>query len=212
MKFVAGKEELLNGIRIVERATVVKGLQPVLANILFETLDSNQIKFRGNGTQEPARREDSRKFRRSSFNAAGIPRFARQSSPACCFLPRFETPARGIVHRTGRSELYNNRDACRIERFHYGFPLPRRNRRRSVEELRFAPPARRRKHYAVQGTRRKRLQRDYFVRQKRRQLLRRMRRCVSRLAKQRQRQPADGSCTFRGGCPGALSRRRALSC
>ena len=45
MKFVAGKEELLNGIRIVERATVVKGLQPVLANILFETLDSNQIKL-----------------------------------------------------------------------------------------------------------------------------------------------------------------------
>ena len=31
MKFVAGKDDLLNGIRIVERATVVKGLQPVLA-------------------------------------------------------------------------------------------------------------------------------------------------------------------------------------
>ena len=36
MKFVAGKEDLLNGIRIVERATVVKGLQPVLANVLIE--------------------------------------------------------------------------------------------------------------------------------------------------------------------------------
>jgi len=45
MKFVAGKEDLLNGIRIVERATVVKGLQPVLANILIETVNSNQIKL-----------------------------------------------------------------------------------------------------------------------------------------------------------------------
>ena len=45
MRFVANKEELLNGIRIVERATVVKGLQPVLANVLIETVDSNQIKL-----------------------------------------------------------------------------------------------------------------------------------------------------------------------
>ena len=35
MKFVVGKDDLLNGIRIVERATVVKGLQPVLANVLM---------------------------------------------------------------------------------------------------------------------------------------------------------------------------------
>ena len=35
MKFVADKNDLLNGIRIVERATVVKGLQPVLANVLI---------------------------------------------------------------------------------------------------------------------------------------------------------------------------------
>jgi len=45
MKFIAGKEDLLNGIRIVERATVVKGLQPVLANVLIETVGSNQIKL-----------------------------------------------------------------------------------------------------------------------------------------------------------------------
>ena len=45
MKFVVGKDDLLNGIRIVERATVVKGLQPVLANILIETIGENQIKL-----------------------------------------------------------------------------------------------------------------------------------------------------------------------
>ena len=45
MKFVAGKDDLLNGIRIVERATVVKGLQPVLANILIETVGNNQVKL-----------------------------------------------------------------------------------------------------------------------------------------------------------------------
>ena len=44
MKFVVGKDDLLNGIRIVERATVVKGLQPVLANVLIEAVDS-QIKL-----------------------------------------------------------------------------------------------------------------------------------------------------------------------
>ena len=45
MKFVAGKDDLLNGIRIVERATVVKGLQPVLANVLIETVGDSQIKL-----------------------------------------------------------------------------------------------------------------------------------------------------------------------
>ncbi|MBE7704099.1 MAG: DNA polymerase III subunit beta [Cyanobacteria bacterium SIG28] len=45
MRFVAGKDDLLNGIRIVERATVVKGLQPVLANVLIETIGTNQIKL-----------------------------------------------------------------------------------------------------------------------------------------------------------------------
>ena len=43
MKFVANKDDLLNGI--VERATVVKGLQPVLANVLIETAGTNQIKL-----------------------------------------------------------------------------------------------------------------------------------------------------------------------
>ena len=45
MKFVANKDDLLNGIRIVERATVLKGLQPVLANVLIETIGNNQIKL-----------------------------------------------------------------------------------------------------------------------------------------------------------------------
>lgn len=45
MKFVANKDDLLNGIKIVERATVVKGLQPVLANVLIETVGANQIKL-----------------------------------------------------------------------------------------------------------------------------------------------------------------------
>lgn len=45
MKFIAGKEDLLNGIRIVERATVIKGLQPVLANVLIETVANNQVKL-----------------------------------------------------------------------------------------------------------------------------------------------------------------------
>ena len=45
MKFVAAKEDLLNGIRIVERATVIKGLQPVLANVLIETVSNNQVKL-----------------------------------------------------------------------------------------------------------------------------------------------------------------------
>ena len=45
MKFVVRKDDLLNGIRIVERATVVKGLQPVLANVLIETVSDGQIKL-----------------------------------------------------------------------------------------------------------------------------------------------------------------------
>ena len=45
MRFVAGKDDLLNGIRIVERATVVKGLQPVLANVLIETVGTSQVKL-----------------------------------------------------------------------------------------------------------------------------------------------------------------------
>ena len=45
MKFSANKDDLLNGIKIVERATVVKGLQPVLANVLIETEGANQVKL-----------------------------------------------------------------------------------------------------------------------------------------------------------------------
>lgn len=43
MKFLIEKENLLNGIKIVERATIVKGLQPVLANILVEAVAPNKL-------------------------------------------------------------------------------------------------------------------------------------------------------------------------
>lgn len=45
MEFIIKKEDLFNGIKIVERATAMKGLQPVLANILIETIDKSTIKF-----------------------------------------------------------------------------------------------------------------------------------------------------------------------
>jgi len=45
MEFLIKKDELLNGIKIVERATAMKGLQPVLANILIETIDKSTLKF-----------------------------------------------------------------------------------------------------------------------------------------------------------------------
>lgn len=45
MEFIIKKEDLFNGIKIVERATAMKGLQPVLANILIETTDKSSIKF-----------------------------------------------------------------------------------------------------------------------------------------------------------------------
>ncbi len=45
MKFIIEKEDLLNGIRIVERATSQKAVQPVLYNILIETLDNNKIRL-----------------------------------------------------------------------------------------------------------------------------------------------------------------------
>lgn len=43
MKFLAEKENIYNGIKIVERATVVKGLQPVLANILMVAKAPNKL-------------------------------------------------------------------------------------------------------------------------------------------------------------------------
>lgn len=45
MKFVVKKEDLYNGIKIVERATSVKALQPVLMNILIETINNGTIKL-----------------------------------------------------------------------------------------------------------------------------------------------------------------------
>jgi len=45
MKFVVKKDDLYNGIKIVERATSVKALQPVLMNILIETLNKGTIKL-----------------------------------------------------------------------------------------------------------------------------------------------------------------------
>lgn len=45
MELIIKKEDLFNGIKIVERATAMKGLQPVLANILIETVDKSTIKL-----------------------------------------------------------------------------------------------------------------------------------------------------------------------
>ena len=43
LSFQVEKEIIYNGLKIVERATVQKGLQPVLANILIEAIDKNVI-------------------------------------------------------------------------------------------------------------------------------------------------------------------------
>ena len=45
MKFIIKKEDLFNCIRIVERATSQKAVQPVLYNILFETLENNKLRL-----------------------------------------------------------------------------------------------------------------------------------------------------------------------
>lgn len=45
MKFVISKEDLYNGIKIVEGATSQKAVQPVLYNILIETLENNTIRL-----------------------------------------------------------------------------------------------------------------------------------------------------------------------
>ncbi len=45
MKFYVKKEDLYNGIKIVERATSMKALQPVLLNILIETIDKGTIRL-----------------------------------------------------------------------------------------------------------------------------------------------------------------------
>lgn len=43
LSFQVEKEVIYNGLKIVERATAQKGLQPVLANILIEAVDKNKI-------------------------------------------------------------------------------------------------------------------------------------------------------------------------
>lgn len=45
MKFIVKKEDIFNGIKIVERATSQKAVQPVLYNILIETQENNSIKL-----------------------------------------------------------------------------------------------------------------------------------------------------------------------
>lgn len=45
MKFYVNKEDLYNGIKIVERATSTKALQPVLMNILIETVNNGTIRL-----------------------------------------------------------------------------------------------------------------------------------------------------------------------
>ena len=45
MKFVIKKEDFYNGIKIVERATSAKALQPVLMNILIETIGTSAIRL-----------------------------------------------------------------------------------------------------------------------------------------------------------------------
>lgn len=45
MKFVIKKEDLHTGIKIVERATSMKALQPVLLNLLIETVDKGTIRL-----------------------------------------------------------------------------------------------------------------------------------------------------------------------
>lgn len=45
MKFVVKKEDLFDGIKIVERATSLKALQPVFMNILIETIEKSTIRL-----------------------------------------------------------------------------------------------------------------------------------------------------------------------
>lgn len=45
MQFLVKKEDLFNGLKMVERATSLKGLQPVLGNILIETIEKGTIKL-----------------------------------------------------------------------------------------------------------------------------------------------------------------------
>ena len=45
MEIILEKENFLNGIKIVEKITAQKAVQPVLSNILIETVSSDRVKF-----------------------------------------------------------------------------------------------------------------------------------------------------------------------
>ena len=45
MEIILNKEELLNGIKVVEKITAQKGAQPVLSNILIETVSNDRVRF-----------------------------------------------------------------------------------------------------------------------------------------------------------------------
>ncbi len=45
MKFLVKKDEIFNGIRLVANVAAMKSLQPVLANILIETVDDNALRL-----------------------------------------------------------------------------------------------------------------------------------------------------------------------
>jgi DNA polymerase III subunit beta len=47
MKFIIQKENILNNLRIIEHVTTVRGTQPVLSNILIETIDDKTLKLKG---------------------------------------------------------------------------------------------------------------------------------------------------------------------
>ncbi len=45
MEVILNKEDFLNSVRVVEKITSLKGIQPVLGNILIETLSSDRVRF-----------------------------------------------------------------------------------------------------------------------------------------------------------------------
>lgn len=45
MKITLNKENFSNGIKIVEKSTAQRGIQPILSNILIETISENKVRF-----------------------------------------------------------------------------------------------------------------------------------------------------------------------
>ena len=45
MEIILSKDELLNAIKVVEKITAQKSSQPVLSNILIETVSADRVKF-----------------------------------------------------------------------------------------------------------------------------------------------------------------------